>query len=58
MPKPLDPSLDPAVNLSSLGAVRERSKIVVEKAMANTLNHFDVDMSKFFNVVSFVCGII
>lgn len=58
MPKPPDPNLDPAAYLRSLGAVRERSKIVTEKAMSNTLNHFDVDMSKFSDVVSFVCGII
>lgn len=58
MPKPPDPNLDPAAYLRSLGAVRERSKIVAEKAMTNTLNHFDVDMSKFSDVVSFVCGII
>ncbi|ETS86160.1 hypothetical protein PFICI_04185 [Pestalotiopsis fici W106-1] len=58
MPKPPDPNLDPAAYLQSLGAVRERSKIVAEKAMTNTLNHFDVDMSKFSDVISFVCGII
>ncbi|KAK9413953.1 hypothetical protein SUNI508_11405 [Seiridium unicorne] len=58
MPKPPDPNLDPAAYLRSLGAVRERSKIVTEKVLSNTLTHFDVDMSKFSDVTSFVCGII
>lgn len=58
MPKPPDPNLDPAAYLRSLNAVRDRSKIVTEKALTNSLRHFDVDMSKFPDVVSFVCGII
>ncbi|KAH6658725.1 hypothetical protein BKA67DRAFT_220491 [Truncatella angustata] len=58
MPKPPDPNLDPAAYLRSLGAVRERSKIVTDKALHNSLHHFDVDMSLFPGVVSFVCGII
>ncbi|OTA68107.1 DUF1688-domain-containing protein [Hypoxylon sp. EC38] len=58
LPKPPDPSLDAAGYLRSLGAVRERCKIVTDKALRNNLNHFDVDVSKFPDVVSFVCGII
>lgn len=58
MPKPPDPNLDPAAYLRSLGAVRERSKIMTERALQNTLNHFEVDMSKFSDVSTFVCGII
>ncbi|KAI0158002.1 DUF1688-domain-containing protein [Hypoxylon sp. FL1284] len=58
LPKPPDPSLDAAGYLKSLGSVRERSKIVTDKALRNGLNHFDVDMAKFPDVVSFVCGII
>ncbi|RYP62201.1 hypothetical protein DL771_009833 [Monosporascus sp. 5C6A] len=58
LPKPPDPTLDAAGYLRSLGAVRERCKIVTEKALANNLNHFDVDLSKFPDVVSFVCNII
>ncbi|KAI0599266.1 hypothetical protein F4775DRAFT_583403 [Biscogniauxia sp. FL1348] len=58
LPKPPDPSLDAAGYLRSLGSVRERSRIVTEKALKNKLNHFDVDLSKFPDVVSFVCGII
>ncbi|KAI1452859.1 DUF1688-domain-containing protein [Annulohypoxylon moriforme] len=58
LPKPPDPSLDAAGYLKSLGSVRERSKIVTDKALRNSLNHFDVDMAKFPDVVTFVCGII
>ncbi|KAI0110606.1 DUF1688-domain-containing protein [Hypoxylon sp. NC0597] len=58
LPKPPDPSLDAAGYLKSLGAVRERCKIVTDKALRNNLNHFDVDVTKFPDVVSFVCGII
>ncbi|KAI1505834.1 hypothetical protein F5X99DRAFT_218630 [Biscogniauxia marginata] len=58
LPKPPDPSLDAAGYLRSLGSVRERSKIVTEKALKNRLNHFDVDLDKFPDVVTFVCGII
>ncbi|KAI2613375.1 DUF1688-domain-containing protein [Hypoxylon sp. NC1633] len=58
LPKPPDPSLDAAGYLRSLGSVRERSKIVTDKALRNSLNHFDVDMSKFPDVVTFVCRII
>ncbi|KAL2754830.1 hypothetical protein ACRALDRAFT_2106904 [Sodiomyces alcalophilus JCM 7366] len=58
LPRPPDPQLDPAGYLRSLGAVRERSKIILDKALRNELNHFDVDLGKFPDVVSFVSGII
>jgi hypothetical protein len=58
LPRPPDPQLDPAGYLRSLGAVRERCKIVTDKAFRNELKHFDVDMQKFPDVVSFVSGII
>ncbi|KAF7547135.1 hypothetical protein G7Z17_g7936 [Cylindrodendrum hubeiense] len=58
LPRPPDPQLDPAGYLRSLGAVRERSKIVTDKAFRNDLKHFDVDMQKFPDVVTFVSGII
>ncbi|KAI1127869.1 hypothetical protein F5Y10DRAFT_241939 [Nemania abortiva] len=58
LPKPPDPSLDAAGYLRSLGAVRERCKVVTEKALQNQLNHFDVDLDKFPDVVQFVCRII
>ncbi|RKL12997.1 hypothetical protein BFJ68_g7379 [Fusarium oxysporum] len=50
LPRPPDPQLDPAGYLRSLGAVRERSKIVTDKALRNELKHFDVDMGKFPDV--------
>ena len=58
LPKPPDPALDPAGYLRSLGAVRDRSKIVADKALRNELRHFDVDMEKFSDVVTFVSQII
>jgi hypothetical protein len=38
--------------------VRQRSKIVTDKALKNELRHFDVDMNKFSDVVTFVSSII
>lgn len=58
LPKAPDPSLDPAGYLRSIHAVRERSKLVLEKAKKNQLKHFTVDMSKFGDVASFVVSII
>lgn len=58
LPKPPDPDLDPAGYLKSLAAVRERCKIITAKAVKDELNHFDVDMRKFPEVVSFVASII
>jgi len=58
LPRPPDPQLDPAGYLKCLPAVRERSKIIFDKAMRDELNHFDVDMSKLPDVVSFVSGLI
>ncbi|UNI18537.1 hypothetical protein JDV02_004800 [Purpureocillium takamizusanense] len=58
LPRPPDPQLDPTGYLRSLGAVRERSKIIFDKASRNELNHFDVDLDKLSDVVSFVSGLI
>lgn len=58
LPKPPDPDLDPAGYLKSLGSVRDRSKVIANKVQKNELNHFDVDMQKFPEVVSFVASII
>lgn len=58
LPKAPDPTLDPAGYLRSIYAVRERSKLVLEKAKKNQLKHFTVDMSKFGDVASFVVAII
>lgn len=58
LPRAPDPRVDPAAYLRSIGAVRERSKIVLEKAKRNQLNHFTVDLSKFEDTASFVVSII
>lgn len=58
LPKGPDPDLDPAGYLRSIGSVRERARVITTKAIKNELNHFDVDMSKFPEVVSFVASII
>ncbi|KAH7318263.1 hypothetical protein B0I35DRAFT_451224 [Stachybotrys elegans] len=58
LPRPPDPQLDPAGYLRSLGAVRERSRLVYDKALRNELRHFDVDMGKLNDVVTFVSGLI
>ncbi|TWU70550.1 hypothetical protein ED733_000975 [Metarhizium rileyi] len=58
LPRPPDPQLDPVGYLRSLGAVRERSQIIMDKATRNELNHFDVDLTKLPNVVTFVSGLI
>jgi hypothetical protein len=58
LPKAPDPTLDPAGYLRSIYAVRERSKLVLEKAKKNQLKHFTVDMTKFGDVASFVVSII
>ena len=58
LPRAPDPQLDPAGYLRSLSSVRERAQIVTDKALRNELRHFDVDVSKFGDVVSFVSNII
>lgn len=58
LPRGPDPAQDPAGYLRSLQAVRERTRIISDKALRNELNHFDVDMSKFADVVTFVTQII
>ncbi|KAF2455623.1 hypothetical protein BDY21DRAFT_416164 [Lineolata rhizophorae] len=58
MPKAPDPSLDPAGYLRSIYAVRERSKLVLEKAKKNQLKHFTVDMTKFADTAGYVVSII
>ncbi|KAF4120724.1 Protein of unknown function (DUF1688) [Geosmithia morbida] len=58
MPRPPDPNLDPAGYLRSLVAVRERSQVIYEKALRDDLAHFDVDMDKMSDVVSFVTRLI
>jgi hypothetical protein len=58
MPKPPDPSVDPVAYLKSVYAVRERSRLVYEKAQRNQLRHFKVDMSKFPETATYVVSII
>ncbi|EME82141.1 uncharacterized protein MYCFIDRAFT_43242 [Pseudocercospora fijiensis CIRAD86] len=58
LPKAPDPHVDPAAYLRSIYSVRERSKLVLEKAMRNQLRHFDVDMSKFADTAHYVVAII
>ena len=41
-----------------MGAVRDRSQIIMDKAKRNELNHFDVDLTKLTDVVAFVSGLI
>ncbi|KFA77803.1 hypothetical protein S40288_00540 [Stachybotrys chartarum IBT 40288] len=58
LPRPPDPQLDPAGYLRSLGAVRERSRIIFNKALRHELKHFDLDLNKLPDVVTFVAGLI
>ena len=58
LPKAPDPNTDPAGYLRSIYAVRERSKLVLEKAKRNQLRHFTVDMSKFSDTANYVVAII
>jgi hypothetical protein len=58
LPKPPDPSLDPSAYLRSIYAVRERSRIVMQKAKENRLTHFTVDAEKFDDTAKFVVSII
>lgn len=58
LPKAPDPALDPAGYLRSIHAVRERSRLVLEKAKQNQLKHFTVDMSKFQDTAGYVVSII
>lgn len=58
IPKAPDPNLHPAAYLRSIYAVRERCRLVMEKAKRNQLRHFHVDMSKFAETASFVVSII
>ncbi|TVY14343.1 Uracil catabolism protein 4 [Lachnellula arida] len=58
LPKTPDAHVDPAGYLRSIGSVRERCTIMLEKAQKNNLNHFDVDMSMFDATTKFVVSII
>lgn len=58
LPRAPDPNVDPAAYLRSIYAVRERCKLVMDKAERNQLRHFHVDMSKFNDTAKFVVSII
>jgi hypothetical protein len=58
VPEAPDPNVKPAHYLRSIYAVRQRSRIVLDKAKANQLNHFDVDLSKFEDTAAYVTSII
>lgn len=58
LPRAPDPTLDPAAYLRSIYAVRERTRLVLEKARKNQLKHFTVDMAKFQDTATYVVAII
>jgi hypothetical protein len=58
LPAAPNPHTDPARYLRSINAVRERSNIVLRKALDNELNHFEVDLSKLDQTVKWVTSII
>jgi hypothetical protein len=58
LPKVPDPNVDPAGYLRSIDAVRERCKLVLERAKRNELEHFNVDMSRFQDTTKFVVSVI
>ena len=58
IPPAPDPKKHPAKYLRSIYAVRERSKIVLDKAKQDRLKHFDVDLEKFKDTSDYVVSII
>jgi hypothetical protein len=58
IPEPPDPRSKPAAYLRSIHAVRDRTRLVLEEAKVNALNHFDVDISKFKDTADYVIAII
>ncbi len=58
LPKPPDPNVDPAAYLRSIYSIRERTKIIFEKAKKNQLTHFNVDMEMFTKTAEYTVSII
>jgi hypothetical protein len=58
LPEAPDPGVDPVAYLRSINAVRERTRLVMQKAHSNQLNHFEVDLSKFTDTAEYVVSII
>lgn len=56
--EPLDPGVDPVAYLRSIKAVRERTRLVLEKAKLNQLTHFVVNLGKFTDTADYVTSII
>ncbi|KAL8951192.1 MAG: hypothetical protein Q9222_002822 [Ikaeria aurantiellina] len=58
LPPPPDPKLDPAGYLRSIHAVRDRSRLVHQKARRNQLAHFEVDIAKLDETAAYIVSII
>ncbi|KAL6249587.1 hypothetical protein RBB50_003440 [Rhinocladiella similis] len=58
IPDPPDPRSHPAAYLRSIHAVRQRTRLVLDEAKGNALNHFEVDLSKFKDTADYVVAII
>ena len=58
LPPPPDPTLDAPAYLRSIYAVRQRARYVVVNCKRNQMQHFDVDLSKWKEVVGYVTSII
>jgi len=58
LPPAPNPQLDPSGYLRSIYAVRETSRHVFDAALKGRLTNFDVDMTKFTDVVNYVVSII
>lgn len=58
IPDPPDPTTKPAAYLRSIHAVRQRTRLVLDEAKVNALNHFDVDLTKFQDTADYVVSII
>jgi hypothetical protein len=53
-----EPGVDPVGYLRSIRAVRERTRLVFEKAQSNQLKHFVVNPGKFADTADYVTSII
>ncbi|KAI4236583.1 MAG: hypothetical protein L6R40_006139 [Gallowayella cf. fulva] len=58
LPPPPDPAVDPAAYLRSIHAVRDRSRLIHQRAKRNQLHHFDVDPTKFGETAAYIVSII
>ena len=58
LPEAPDPSVDPAAYLRSIYAVRQRTRLVLDKAKQDDLKHFKCDMTRFPDAAEYVVSII